>query len=103
MYLLSTNILSVVGDSFLNYPLKSQAIPKIDIHSADSSNELPDLHTMHTRVREVHASLATEWPSAREVQASAATEWPPACLLKLLPEDIKAQMKKTSNKRCFQI
>ena len=32
------------------------------LHSADSSNELPDLHTTQTRASEVHASVVTEWP-----------------------------------------
>ena len=40
-------------------------------HSADSSNELADLHTTQT--------------VASEVQASVVTGWPPACLQKLLP------------------
>ena len=62
-------------------------------HGADSSNEFPYLHTTQTRARKVHASLATEWLSASKVHASVVTEWPPACLLKLLPEDIKEQMK----------
>ena len=29
--------------------------------NAESSNELPDLHTTQTRVREVYASVVTEW------------------------------------------
>ena len=57
-------------------------------HSADRSSELPDLHTTQTQTREVHASVVTEWL--------------PAYLLKLLPEYIKGQLKKASNKRCFQ-
>ena len=40
-------------------------------HRANSSNELPDLHTTKTRAREVHASVIAEWLAA--------------CLLKLLP------------------
>ena len=62
------------------------------MHSADSLNELPDLHNTRTRTSEAHASVATEWPSASEVHASLVTEWP-ACLLKLLPEGIKEQLK----------
>ena len=70
-------------------------------HGADSSNELPDLHT-------------TQTPSS-EVQASVFTEWPPACLYKLLPRGHqrvnrrKLQMKDVSNltnicpKKLFQI
>ena len=65
------------------------------------SNVLPDLHTTQTRTGEVHASVATEWPSASEVHASVVTEWPPAWLFKLLPEDIKQQTKKTSNKKMY--
>ena len=53
-------------------------------HSAESSNELPDLHTIQAPASEVHASLVTEWPPASEVHASVVTEWPPACLHKLL-------------------
>ena len=34
------------------------------MHSADRSNELPDLHTTQTRESEVYASVVTEWPPA---------------------------------------
>ena len=34
------------------------------VHSANSSNELPNIPTTQTRANEVHASVVTEWPPA---------------------------------------
>ena len=55
-------------------------------HSADSSNELPDLHTTQT---DAHASVVTEWPQA--------------CLHKYPWRTAKRQLNKTSNERPFQL
>ena len=71
-------------------------------HSADSSNERPDLHTTHTPTSEVNLSVVTEWPLTSEVHAaSVVTGWPPACLHKLLSRGHqsrrKPRMKDVSN------
>ena len=51
-----------------------ESLRSYDCHSADSSNELPDLQTPQTRASEMHASVATEWPPASEVRHSVVTE-----------------------------
>ena len=71
-------------------------------HSADSSRELPHLHTTQTHESEMHASVVTEWPPASEVHASVVTGWPSACLVKLLTSNIKGQPKKTSKEGCVK-
>ena len=62
----------VLGASFEFKFYRGSTLPRaFNRHSADSFSAPPDLHTTQTCVREVHASVVTEWPSA--------------CLLKLLP------------------